>query len=93
MRVITQIRIAFWCVVLAGALGGVYEITKAVGVVKPRPYWETTCAAYRTEPGQVRRLIQGQWIAVDHPRQICVRTERVCVVPDNAHPQTCKGAA
>lgn len=93
MRVVTQLRVGFWLLVLAGALGGAYEITKAVGVIKPRPYWETTCAAYRTESGTRRALVQGQWIDVDHPRQVCVRTERVCVVPDGAHPQTCKGAA
>lgn len=93
MRIVAQLRLAFWIMVIAGAVGGVYEISKAAGLIRPRPYWETVCAAYRAEPGTRRALVQGQWIDVDHPRHICVRTERVCVVPDNAHTQTCKGAA
>lgn len=93
MRVVTQLRIGFWFVVLASVVGGAYEMSKAAGVVKPRPHWEERCAAYRTEIDQVRTRLQGQWLYVDRPRQICVRTERICVVPDNAHPKTCKGAA
>lgn len=85
-------RLAIAAMVVS-ALGGLYEASKALGWVKPQPYWQERCIAYRTQTIPVRKRLGEEWVLVDHHRPICTQTERVCVVPENARPQTCKGAA
>lgn len=85
-------RLAIAAMVVS-CFGGLYEASKAVGWVKPQPYWQERCIAQRTQVIQVRKRLDGEWVLADHHRPICTQTARVCVVPPNAHPQTCKGAA
>lgn len=93
MRVVTQFRVLFWLMIIGCALGGGYEIAKAAGLFRPKPQWQERCAVYRTDKVPVKRAVGGEIIYVETYRPVCLRVERRCVVPKNAHPQTCEGAA
>ena len=93
MRIVTQVRLLFWLTMLGVVLGGGYEITKAAGLFRPKPYWAERCTIYRTDKVPVKRSVGGETIYVETYRPVCLRVERHCVVPKNAHPKTCEGAA
>lgn len=93
MRVVTQFRLLFWLMIIGCGLGASYEIAKAAGLFRPKPQWEERCAAYRTDKVPVKRTVGGKPILVETYRPVCIRVERVCVVPEGANTKTCEGAA
>lgn len=93
MRIVTQVRLLFWLLVVGCALGLAYEGAKASGLIRPEPRWEQRCLAYRTDKVREKRQVGNQWMWVETHRPTCIDIKTICVVPKGARRTTCKGAA